>query len=206
MLFSDQTISDFINEKFEASWESVRPVPKVTIDFGNGTIVHRTLHGNVATYVCRCDSTVLDVLPGIYEPKTYLKRLEELAFMAERFRASEAEELVNDLGLADYHRSRVETILTNEKLSSQGRTMAADLTSDDRRLTAKRALARNLKTDTEFNESERRLLIHRHLIARSRITPTELKDWLYREVLHADLEDPYLGLQRVLFDRYPFED
>ena len=137
MLFSDQTISDFINENFEASWESVRPVPKVTIDFGNGTIVHRTLHGNVATYVCRCDSTVLDVLPGIYEPKTYLERLEELAFMAERFRASEAEELVNDLGLADYHRSRVETILTNEKLSSPGRTMAADLTSDDRRLTAK---------------------------------------------------------------------
>jgi len=205
VLFSDQTISDFINENFEASWESVRPVPKVTIDFGNGTVVHRTLHGNVATYVCRSDSTVLDVLPGIYEPETYLERLEELTFMAERLRVNEGVKPAKSSVLTDYHRSRVEEILDNENLKSEAKTLA-DLTKDDRRSTAKRALAHNLKMDTEFNESERRLLIHRHLIAQSRITPTELMDWLYREVLHADLEDPYLGLKHVLFDRYPFED
>ena len=28
--------------------------------------------------------------------------------------------------------------------------------------------------------------------------------WLDREVLHADLDDPYLGLGKILFDTYPF--
>jgi hypothetical protein len=33
-----------------------------------------------------------------------------------------------------------------------------------------------------------------------------LVKWLYKEVLHLDLDDPYLGLQTTLFDGYPFDD
>ena len=29
--------------------------------------------------------------------------------------------------------------------------------------------------------------------------PEQIKRWLYREVLHADLDDPYLGLGDALF-------
>ena len=78
MLFSDESVATQINLHFEPAWESVRDVPMVTIDFGNGTVVRRTLHGNVATYVCTADGHVLDILPGIYEPTTYIDRLNQL--------------------------------------------------------------------------------------------------------------------------------
>ena len=78
MLFSNEVVAQYINENFEPTWESVRPVPQVTIDFGNGKVIRRTLHGNVATYACAADGRVLDVLPGIYEPRTYVARLKEL--------------------------------------------------------------------------------------------------------------------------------
>ena len=34
--------------------------------------------------------------------------------------------------------------------------------------------------------------------------PAALTKWLYKEVLHADLDDPYLGLGPALFASYPF--
>jgi hypothetical protein len=75
VLFSDDQVAQVMSESFEPAWQSLRPVPRVTIDFGNGTIVKRTLHGNVATYICTQDGKVLDILPGIYDAKTYAREL-----------------------------------------------------------------------------------------------------------------------------------
>ena len=77
MLFSNKEIAEFINENFEPAWQSLRPVPIVRIDFGDDNIVTRTLHGNIATYVCTPDGRVLDILPGLYEPQTYLQQLDQ---------------------------------------------------------------------------------------------------------------------------------
>ena len=77
MLFSRKEIADFINQTFEPVWESVRAVPIVRVDFGNGRVITRTLHGNIATYVCDSGGRVLDVLPGIYEPGSYVDRQNE---------------------------------------------------------------------------------------------------------------------------------
>ena len=77
----DRTMAEtaaWIQEHFEPVWESVRPVPLVTIDFGDGNVVRRTLHGNIATYVCSSDGRLVDVLPGIYERETYRRELGEL--------------------------------------------------------------------------------------------------------------------------------
>lgn len=82
MLFSSADVAQFIDATFEPAWETVRPVPVVTIDFGNGHKITRTLHGNVATYVCFADGGVLDVLPGIYTPGPYKEQLGRLAAMA----------------------------------------------------------------------------------------------------------------------------
>ena len=86
MLFSSREVADQINATFEPAWESVRPVPLVTMDFGNGRTVKRTLQGNIATYICVPDGTVYDVLPGIYTPDVYRKQLEALAALAESLR------------------------------------------------------------------------------------------------------------------------
>ena len=41
---------------------------------------------------------------------------------------------------------------------------------------------------------QRRRQIHEHLASGVLIRPEQIKRWLYRDVLHADLDDPFLGL------------
>ena len=38
------------------------------------------------------------------------------------------------------------------------------------------------------------------------VPPKDLVRWLYKDVLHADLDDPLLGLGEVLNKNYPFAD
>ena len=52
--------------------------------------------------------------------------------------------------------------------------------------------------DTTRNESHRRMQIHKHLMDKGLVAPTDITKWLYREVLDADLDDPYLGLGKYL--------
>lgn len=56
-----------------------------------------------------------------------------------------------------------------------------------------------LAKDTEMNETVRRQAIHTKLAEVGLVPPEKLTKWLYREVLHADLDDPYMGLGKILF-------
>lgn len=92
-MFSSSEVADPINLMFEPVWESVRAAPLVTLDFGNGHTMRRTLQGNVATYICGPSGIVYDILPGIYTPAVYLRELEASKRMADSlnvwsFRAS----------------------------------------------------------------------------------------------------------------------
>jgi hypothetical protein len=60
--------------------------------------------------------------------------------------------------------------------------------------------------ETAINETVRRKQIHQMLAHGQMVTPNGLHKWLYRDVLHCDLDDPYLGLQAALFNNYPFVD
>lgn len=233
MLFSRKEIADHINDHFEPVWESVRPVPIVRLDFGDGRVITRTLHGNIATYVCNPNGQVLDVLPGIYEPLAYLDRLVEFSNLykwVKRHADGGAEYVAN------YHRARAENLARGEvaealmdpadlsKRAIEGRleeqlvlterreNLARSVAAEGERAVggpldaaaADAALWRSLEEDTRINESTRRRLIHEHLAAAGIITPADMTKWLYREVLHADLDDPYLGLGETLFAGYPF--
>lgn len=90
MLFSNPKVADYINEWFEPVWQSLRPVPTVTIDFHNGHVVKRTLQGNIATLICSPDGEVLDVLPGIYTAAGYLMQLEKLTGLSAIMRSEKA--------------------------------------------------------------------------------------------------------------------
>ncbi|HJT77006.1 MAG TPA: hypothetical protein VJ739_07355, partial [Gemmataceae bacterium] len=61
-----------------------------------------------------------------------------------------------------------------------------------------------LAEDTRLNESARRLRIHELLAAAGLVRPEKVTRPIYKDVLHADLDDPYLGLGKVLFATYPF--
>jgi len=57
-------------------WESERPVPVVTIDYGDGRVLKQTITGNSAHYVLDADGRVVDVLPGLIAPKGFKAVLE----------------------------------------------------------------------------------------------------------------------------------
>jgi hypothetical protein len=74
-LYANAEISDALRENFVLHWKSVRPVPKVTIDFGDGRKLERTVTGNSAHYILTPDGEVVDCLPGLYGPQAFLRRI-----------------------------------------------------------------------------------------------------------------------------------
>jgi hypothetical protein len=277
VLFSRDQVATFVNQNYEAAWESVRPVPIVKIDFGNGTVLTRTLHGNIASYVCNADGHVLDVIPGIYTPDVYVKRLNELRLLAGWVRALSPEK--GDEFVKNYHAAQAEgkaapvpaprldvgktvaieapvVALVNVRnavpVAPNGPVappnggvpakpvppaVAAAVRADKGKgkierpveaLIAARAAAMKapqpapvvndsgliaaedlaswnlLREDTQGNETVRRKQIHALLAKSGKVKPATITKPIYKDILHADLDDPYLGLGPTLFGSYPF--
>ena len=75
-LYANQDVSAFLRDRFVLYWSSERPVPRVTIDYGDGRTIERTITGNSAHYVLDEEGRVLDVLPGLYAPAVFRQELE----------------------------------------------------------------------------------------------------------------------------------
>ncbi|MCB1214966.1 MAG: hypothetical protein KDK66_05760 [Deltaproteobacteria bacterium] len=75
VLYSYPEIASYLRENFILYWESVRPAPKLTIDYGHGTKIITTITGNSIHYILSPEGKILDALPGLYDPQTFLKKL-----------------------------------------------------------------------------------------------------------------------------------
>lgn len=173
-----------VHQHFEPVWVSVRPVPQVTVDFGNGHTVQRTLHGNIATWVCYSDGRVLDILPGVYTPEIWDAELRRLAKIHQQsITGSDSESAIRQ-AMHTYH----ENALRKPHRSTQPSKVAEGTTP-------------GLQFDTVLNQTVRRSKIHRYLRDAPAATPETMTMWLYRDVLKTDLADPYLGLGGILLDQ-----
>ncbi|MBX7222779.1 MAG: thioredoxin family protein [Blastocatellia bacterium] len=76
ILYSNPEVARYLRENYILHWKSVRPVPKVTIDFGDGRKLERTLTGNSIHYVLNAEGQVVDALPGLYGPQAFLRELQ----------------------------------------------------------------------------------------------------------------------------------
>jgi len=74
-LYANAAVSKFLRDHFVLYWSSERPVPKVTIDYGDGRTIQGTTTGNSAHYVLDETGAVLDVLPGLYAPAAFTAEL-----------------------------------------------------------------------------------------------------------------------------------
>jgi len=74
-LYSNAEVSAFLRERFILHWKSVRPAPRVTIDFGDGRKLERTVTGNSIHYVLDSDGRPIDAIPGLYGPRAFLREL-----------------------------------------------------------------------------------------------------------------------------------
>jgi hypothetical protein len=227
-LFSREDVAAFIARNFEAAWESVRPVPIIRIDFGNGRVSTRTLHGNVASYVCTADGQVMDILPGMYTPPAYSAALENPRVLAGS--VSRLDAAPRQARLREYHRHKAGLLRLPVAQSANAqpgtaqprppeldrgkRTIemrvervvqapalinAANAAGPRPRTAAELANWAPLAVDTLRNETERRLLIHNRFAGADPVRPEQIKRWVYRDVLHADLDDPFLGLGEDFF-------
>lgn len=71
MLLSDPATQQFLSANVISAWESVAPVPKVTIDLGNGKVLKRTLGGNTIFSLLTSAGNVVDAYPGVYLPRDF---------------------------------------------------------------------------------------------------------------------------------------
>jgi len=55
VLFSNEDVARVINRSFEAAWESVRPVPLVQINFGDGNVNDNDLASGLQGAVIKDD-------------------------------------------------------------------------------------------------------------------------------------------------------
>ncbi len=87
-LYPDRRISYTLRQNFILHWSSERPVPRVTIDFGDGRKLCSTITGNSAHYLLDADGTPLDVIPGLYSPDAFLKQLDDLQVLSANYAKS----------------------------------------------------------------------------------------------------------------------
>lgn len=111
ILYPNAEISNILRERFILHWKSVRPAPRVTIDFGDGRKLQRTITGNSIHYILDSEGRVIDALPGLYGPKAFTKALLEARDTFER--VQQLDEQTGRQALEQYHRAWIRRT-TNE--------------------------------------------------------------------------------------------
>ncbi len=172
MLFSQPELAAFLSEHFECAWQSLRPVPRVTIDFGGGHVLRRTLNGNVATWLCTPEGWALDVVPGLTDVAGFRRRAEEALALHRRLRQAD-----DPVALLRAHHAAHAVALAALPDTDPG-TPHGD------------PLAVEARTNARERDPLARALLARAALA----TPEQLTAELFRDVLGVDLADPYLGL------------
>jgi hypothetical protein len=70
-----------LKNRYILHWASVRPAPRVIIDFGDGRKLERTITGNSIHYILDSDGHVVDALPGLYSATVFAAELGAAAAM-----------------------------------------------------------------------------------------------------------------------------
>ncbi len=75
-------VAPWLRERFVLHWSSERPVPVITVDYGDGRRLTRTITGNSVHYVLDADGRPVDALPGLLAPPVFQRLLERSAALA----------------------------------------------------------------------------------------------------------------------------
>ena len=105
-LYANAATSEFLRDNFVLYWSSERPVPRVTIDFGDGRKIERTTTGNSAHYVMDERGNVLDILPGLYAPSVFRSELQKSLALAKRVHDLEGDKLLQ--AVLTFHREELQ--------------------------------------------------------------------------------------------------
>ncbi len=108
VLYSNADVSKYLREHYVLHWQSVRPVPKVTIDYGDGRKLERTLTGNSIHYILDSRARLLDAIPGLYGPQAFQRVLVNSETLFKSLVAKN--DVERNLLLAKYHTDQLNKI------------------------------------------------------------------------------------------------
>ncbi|HVF23891.1 MAG TPA: hypothetical protein VM941_12460, partial [Pyrinomonadaceae bacterium] len=109
VLYSNAEIASVLRDRFVLHWQSERPAPVVTIDFGDGRKLERTITGNSIHYVLDSSGLPIEAFPGLYGPKAFLRNLSEAASLFNSLANKNGQN--RELALRDHY------IVSNNKIS-----------------------------------------------------------------------------------------
>lgn len=110
-LYSNPAINAYLRDNFILHWKSVRPVPRVTIDYGDGRKLERTLTGNSIHYILDAEGRPVDALPGLYGPGAFLNGLAKAETVVKE--CAGKDDASRALILSGYHANSIKAINTN---------------------------------------------------------------------------------------------
>jgi len=102
---SNPEVIKFLTNEVVPYWESVGPVPKVTIELGDGRVIKRTLGGNIVTYLLSSTGDVYDAFPGVYTPEDYLSEIHKTL-----------DAIKNDSNILSWHRQELASVTKSEEM------------------------------------------------------------------------------------------
>ncbi len=108
VLYPNAKLGAFLKQNFILHWSSERPVPLVTIDYGDGRRIETTLTGNSIHYILTADGTPIDALPGLYSPTVFQYRLQVAKNLADTVQHLPIER--RTAWLKSYHQSAIQRL------------------------------------------------------------------------------------------------
>ena len=184
-LYIDPAINRALRTRFVLHWQSLRAVPIVTLDFGDGKRLVKTLTGNSAHLVLDMHGRPVDALPGLFSPEVFAQLLVR----------AHAKAMGDRRRLAEMHRKDLEAPVTARR-APMPRAVAASLRAMTKHVVERpvlKAVSLDVDADTATN-----LALHAQVNALfgagGELTVDRLVDWMYRELFLMPLDDAALGL------------
>jgi hypothetical protein len=75
VLYPNTQIREILRNRYVLHWKSVRPAPRITVDFGDGRKIESTITGNSIHYVLDSDGQLIEAMPGLYGPAAFQRNL-----------------------------------------------------------------------------------------------------------------------------------
>ncbi len=104
-LYPHAAVRSLLAERYVLHWQSVRAVPIITIDFGDGRSIKRTITGNSLHLVLDARGRPVDVLPGLYGAGFFARVLQESESLARRAKDLDNDDFAREL--VKFHQQRL---------------------------------------------------------------------------------------------------
>jgi hypothetical protein len=212
-LYPDPRVNTLLREKFILHWSSERPVPVVTVDYGDGRTMKRTVTGNSIHYVLDESGRPIDALPGLYSASAFVRTLQRSLELAASkptdtqlwaWHAHAAAQPAQTFPMEPSFQPQVEALVRSKAGPAAfiaGLRAASKARVEDPLAKLLSNLQRSIAEDTHQNENVLHRQVHQHFAVGQAGDFDKLNTWVYAEVFLTPQSDPWLGLAPV--DAYP---